>query len=211
MTFSEKQKVNWLNSVKEALNDLNKEVHNNVDKTINSLKKSMNKFNKEVHKKSVEKKSSNEYLIAKQKLQSFMSLSAADSNDIDDREMRRYHFDTVNWWRNVRPHPKMVVKEIKTLRKDIKKEIDSYLMSNPADVKWLQRYLNDCIYHWDNRPWMPRRMIDKEKLDSILRGTGMELEHHPGEKPEWQIREDWMLWPQTYAVLCCFEKEYRIS
>ena len=55
--------------------------------------------------------------------------------------------------------------------------------------------------------------IDLEMLKTILNWTGMELTTRgdDGKDKREVIREDWMLGPQTFAVLCCFRKEYRNS
>lgn len=137
-----------------------------------------------------------------------MSPLAMDSTRVDDSEMEGYHFETVNRWRNVKPHPKMVVEEIKTLRKDIQKIINSFLKKNPADVLWLQKYLNKCLYAVENNPnWAASNvpMVDLWDLDDCLRGTEMWIDTKNHEK----IKEDWLLWPQTFAVICCFWKYCR--
>jgi hypothetical protein len=52
--------------------------------------------------------------------------------------------------------------------------------------------------------------IDAKLLKKILEWTGMELtDNWANVKRRYTIREDWMLGPQTFAVLCCFKKEFR--
>jgi hypothetical protein len=83
----------------------------------------------------------------------------------------------------------------------------------------LQVKLNDWINYWmviddKNSPSGKRtiRPIDVEILKNILQWTGMELtDNWSDSKRRYTIREDWMLWPQTFAVLCCFKKEFRKS
>ena len=54
--------------------------------------------------------------------------------------------------------------------------------------------------------------IDVEVLKRILQWTGMELtDNWSDSKRRYTIREDGMLWPQTFAVLCCFKKKFRKS
>ena len=147
-----------------------------------------------------------EYSIASTKLQNFMSASAPDATWVEDRELRRYHFDTVNWWRNVKPHPRMVVKEVKTVRYQLKNEIDEYLKSNPARILDLQKKLNERMSRW------VQSYIDYDKLDYILKGTWMDLERdtRSNPMPNPKIREDGKLWPQTYAAICCIKDDYRV-
>jgi len=156
--------------------------------------------------------------IAKSKLARFMSTNTEVSRD-NNIDLSWYHFDTVNRWPNVKPHPEMVVEEIKSLDDRFQETIDSYLKSNPAKIKELQVKLNDWINYWmviddKNSPSGKRTIhpIDVEILKNILQWTGMELiDNWRESKRRYTIREDWMLWPQTFAVLCCFKKEYRKS
>lgn len=154
--------------------------------------------------------------VAKKKLSNFMS-----DNDEDDRripvELEWYHFDTVNWWPNMKPHPGMVVDEVKSLKSNYEEIINSYLKSNPAKIRELQIKLNDWINYWDeiNNPQSPSgrstiKPINLEVLMRLLAWTGMELTDNWVEsKRRYTIREDWMLGPQTFAAICCFKKEYR--
>ncbi len=145
--------------------------------------------------------SSIEYNIAKEKFKKFMS-NGDDSSEISDEEMSLYHFDTVNWWVNRKPHPKMVIEEINTLDDYLQKTFKEDLMKEPADVLFLQKQLNELL----NCEWW----IDVNRLKRLLDGTGMELEYRPNEELfKYRIKEDWMLGPQTFAVLCCFEKKHR--
>jgi hypothetical protein len=81
----------------------------------------------------------------------------------------------------------------------------------------LQVKLNDWINYWmvidDKSSPSGRRTIhpiDIEVLKRILQWTGMELtDNWSNSKRRYTIKEDWMLWPQTFAALCCFKKEYR--
>jgi hypothetical protein len=83
----------------------------------------------------------------------------------------------------------------------------------------LQVKLNDWINYWmviydKNSPSGRRTIhpIDVEVLKRILQWTGMELtDNWSSSKRRYTIREDWMLWPQTFAVLCCFKKKFRKS
>ena len=154
--------------------------------------------------------------VAKKKLSNFMS-----DNDEDDRripiELEWYHFDTVNWWPNMKPHPGMVVDEVKSLKSNYEEIINSYLKSNPAKIRELQIKLNDWINYWDeiNDSKSPSgistiRPINLEVLMRLLAWTGMELTDNWAEsKRRYTIREDWMLGPQTFAAICCFKKEFR--
>jgi hypothetical protein len=45
----------------------------------------------------------------------------------------------------MKPHPEMVVEEVKCLDNKFQEIIDSYLKSNPAKIKELQVKLNDWI------------------------------------------------------------------
>ena len=154
--------------------------------------------------------------VAKRKLSNFMS-----NNDEDDRripiELEWYHFDTVNWWPNMKPHPGMVVNEVKSLKSNYEEIINSYLKSNPAKIRELQIKLNDWINYWDeiSNPESPSgistiKPINLEVLMRLLAWTGMELTDNWAEsKRRYTIREDWMLGPQTFAAICCFKKEFR--
>ncbi len=154
--------------------------------------------------------------VAKKKLSNFMS-----NNDEDDRripiELEWYHFDTVNWWPNIKPHPGMVVDEVKSLKSNYEEIINSYLKSNPAKIRELQIKLNDWINYWDeiSDPKSPSgistiKPINLEVLMRLLAWTGMELTDNWAEsKRRYTIREDWMLGPQTFAAICCFKKEFR--
>lgn len=156
--------------------------------------------------------------IAKSKLARFMSANTEASHDTNI-DLSWYHFDTVNRWPNMKPHPEMVVEEVNSLDNRFQEIIDSYLKSNPAKIKELQVKLNDWINYWmviddKNSPSGRRTIhpIDVEILKNILQWTGMELiDNWRESKRRYTIREDWMLWPQTFAVLCCFKKEYRKS
>ena len=77
-------------------------------------------------------------LATKRKLTTFMS-AAPDPNSVEDWELNLYHFETVNRWPNAKPHPKMVVAEINTLKKDLMRQINQYLQVNPAKVLELQK------------------------------------------------------------------------
>lgn len=162
-----------------------------------------------------------EYNIAKGKLTKFMSAETPRTEhlEINDNLLEGYHFETVDRWINVKPKPVMVVEEIRTLNDDYQEIIDSYLKSNPAKIKELQILLNDWINYWrvvayEKSPSGRRTVkpIDLEILRNILQWTGMELQDNwENTKRRYTIREDWMLGPQTFAVLCCFKKEYRKS
>lgn len=156
--------------------------------------------------------------IAKSKLARFMSANTEASHDTNI-DLSWYHFDTVNRWPNMKPHPEMVVEELNSLDNRFQEIIDSYLKSNPAKIKELQVKLNDWINYWmviddKNSPSGRRTIhpIDVEVLKRILQWTGMELtDNWSSSKRRYTIREDWMLWPQTFAVLCCFKKKFRKS
>ena len=160
--------------------------------------------------------SSIEYNIANGKFKKFMS-NGDDSSEISDEELSLYYFDTVNWWINRKPYPKMVIDEVKSLSDTFEEIIDGYLKVNPAKIKELQVKLNDWINYWmvidDKSSPSGRRTIhpiDIEVLKRILQWTGMELtDNWSNSKRRYTIKEDWMLWPQTFAALCCFKKEYR--
>lgn len=156
--------------------------------------------------------------IAKSKLARFMSANTEASHDINV-DLSWYNFDTVNRWPNVKPHPEMVVEEVNSLDNRFQEIIDGYLKSNPAKIKELQVKLNDWINYWmviddKNSPSGKRTIhpIDVEVLKRILQWTGMELtDNWSDSKRRYTIREDGMLWPQTFAVLCCFKKDFRKS
>ena len=175
-----------------------------------------NKMLAESRKEENELLNSIELNVAKRKLSNFMS-----NNDEDDRripiELEWYHFDTVNWWPNMKPHPGMVVNEVKSLKSNYEEIINSYLKSNPAKIRELQIKLNDWINYWDeiSNPESPSgistiKPINLEVLMRLLAWTGMELTDNWAEsKRRYTIREDWMLGPQTFAAICCFKKEFR--
>lgn len=156
--------------------------------------------------------------IAKSKLARFMSTNTEASHD-SNVDLSGYHFDTVNRWPNMKPHPEMVVEEVNSLDNRFQEIIDGYLKSNPAKIKELQVKLNDWINYWmviddKSSPSGKRTIhpIDVEVLKRILQWTGMELtDNWSDSKRRYTIREDGMLWPQTFAVLCCFKKEFRKS
>ena len=156
--------------------------------------------------------------IAKSKLARFMSANTEASHDTNI-DLSWYHFDTVNRWPNMKPHPEMVVEEVNSLDNRFQEIIDGYLKSNPAKIKELQVKLNDWINYWmviddKSSPSGKRTIhpIDVEVLKRILQWTGMELtDNWSDSKRRYTIREDGMLWPQTFAVLCCFKKEFRKS
>jgi len=156
--------------------------------------------------------------IAKSKLARFMSANTEASHD-SNVDLSGYHFDTVNRWPNMKPHPEMVVEEVNSLDNRFQEIIDGYLKSNPAKIKELQVKLNDWINYWmviddKSSPSGKRTIhpIDVEVLKRILQWTGMELtDNWSDSKRRYTIREDGMLWPQTFAVLCCFKKEFRKS
>ena len=154
------------------------------------------------------------FFVAKWKLEAFMSSSTPDTNSVDDKELKAYHFETVNRWPNVKPHPKMVIAEVKTLRNDLMKKIDSFLKANPAKVLELQKLLNRWINDGERSEtgyYIP--YIDLEQLMNILKWTWMELDYFPPDDvhKEWTfgIKEDGLLWPQTFAAITCIRDEYR--
>ena len=161
-----------------------------------------------------------EFTTAQKKLNAFMSPSSAwDQLENNDDLLDWYHFDTFNWWPNTKPQLRMVVEEVRSLNNRFQEIIDGYLKANPPKIKELQIKLNDWINYWmiidDKDSPTGRRTIhpiDIEILKGILQWTGMELtDNWSGSKRRYTIREDWMLWPQTFAVLCCFKKKFRKS
>lgn len=175
-----------------------------------------NKMLAESRKEENELLNSIELNVAKKKLSNFMSDNNEDNRRIPV-ELEWYHFDTVNWWPNIKPHPGMVVDEVKSLKSNYEEIINSYLKSNPAKIRELQIKLNDWINYWDeiSNPESPSgistiKPINLEVLMRLLAWTGMELTDNWAEsKRRYTIREDWMLGPQTFAAICCFKKEFR--
>ena len=157
------------------------------------------------------------YTQAKGKLVKFMSANTRYNQEHNENLLDGYHFETVNRWINIKPQPEMVVEEVKSLDNRFQEIIDSYLKSNPAKIKELQIQLNDWINYWmvvedENSPTGRYTIhpINVSILKRILGWTGMELKDNwEDTKRRYTIREDWLLWPQTFAVLCCFKKEYR--
>lgn len=203
-----------------------KESKSGTGNMLNSLKRNIERNNsREVNRRKVitdarselkELKTSAEFLEAKGKLAKFMSVDGIHYEWQEDL-LKGYHFETVNWWNNIKPQPEAVVKEVKTLNDRFQKIIDSYLKADPAKIKELQIKLNDWINYWmvieDKKSPTGRYTINPinvEILKNILQGTGMELtDNWWATKRRYTIREDWKLGPQTFAVLCCFKKEYR--
>ena len=214
----EKEKQDW-----GLLGSLKKNIEGNNEKETRKIKVLRNSADKQ---KSLE--SNVTYTQAKRKLNRFMSIdTSTESEDTvlygnqenGENLLNGYHFETVNRWINIKPQPEMVVGEVRILNDNFQEIIDSYLKSNPAKIKELQIKLNDLINYWmvindKNSPTGRRtiRPIDVEILKRVLQWTGMELiDNWEASKRRYTIREDWMLWPQTFAVLCCFKKEYRNS
>ena len=208
----EKEQNDQINGEWGFLNKLRKNIEGNNEEEINR---------RSVLRNSADNQRSLErvvlYTQAKTKLTQFMSEDTGDEQEHDENLLDGYHFETVSRWINIKPQPEMVVREVRALSSNFQEIIDSYLKSNPARIKELQVQLNDWINYWmvidDERSPSGRRTInpiDRDILMEILQCTGMELiDNWEGSKRRYTIREDWLLWPQTFAAICCFKKEYR--
>lgn len=208
------QKIYLLSCIK--MESFEQKEFSEIDK-INTDLVDLNNSIKSVKSKEKESKVPNEYLVAKKKFQSFLS-SPADSNDIEDKELSLYNFDSVNRWKNIKPHPRMLVAELKTLRKDLKEEIDKFLQKQPPDVLGLQKTLNKRLELGGSvqtgknvRTMYP--YIDLRKLQYILKWTWVKLverrRYYEGfEEVRYKIKEDWILWPQTIAAIYSIREMY---